>query len=463
MQGGGAPRRRAKKPTTAILSPQGRGGRLGEGDELMAEPIEGPRFKDPYRKFYPRTLREPRYLEMSDRGKYLYFYLNLHPYLDRVGTLQTSPIVLADELRWSADSAKKELGELIRRRYVHYDPQARHLWLAEFLTDNYPESPNVISAWMAALARLPEGHIKDLVAAKIREVAADLGPAFVIATEYGARPHQGKPAPEVCEKVKQRDQNRCRYCAREVDWTDRKGQGGGTYDHVDPRGPSVIINLVVSCRACNARKGLRDPDQSQMPVLILSRSDPDVPDVQFGGNQAPLFDPGAGALTRSEAITGTQLPAGAPWPEPLDWIRVLLDRQTLLAIPHQLIERLEPSYSLYDPAYWHNTLARAGGQIDPAFMEAQLASMANHIRDKHRLLTLRGWRKFVADWLVREIEWRKTDGTKHHSAGNSGGQRPPAGTTLPGGTGDDAHRPGGQNGRPDYGAAAIARSRPAKL
>lgn len=67
--------------------------------------------------------------------------------------------------------------------------------------------------------------------------------------------------------VRQRDGDRCRYCGTVVDWADRKGPRGGTYDHIDPNGPTTIENLVVCCRACNAKKGARTPEEAGMRLL----------------------------------------------------------------------------------------------------------------------------------------------------------------------------------------------------
>jgi 5-methylcytosine-specific restriction endonuclease McrA len=54
--------------------------------------------------------------------------------------------------------------------------------------------------------------------------------------------------------IRQRDGNRCRYCAVPINWNDRKGPTGATYDHVDPKGPNSLENLVVCCRACHSQK-----------------------------------------------------------------------------------------------------------------------------------------------------------------------------------------------------------------
>lgn len=72
---------------------------------------------------------------------------------------------------------------------------------------------------------------------------------------------------ELVGAIKDRDDNRCRYCAHRVNWKDRKGPRGGTYDHVMPRGPNTLENVVVACRACNQTKGGRTPEEAGLELL----------------------------------------------------------------------------------------------------------------------------------------------------------------------------------------------------
>ena len=96
------------------------------------------------------------------------------------------------------------------------------------------------------------------------------------------------------DKIKHRDRNLCRYCGIRVNWLDRNGPTGGTYDHIDPDGVNSIANVVVACRRCNGIKKDRTPDQAEMS----------------------LFDPGtdASAVAAHVARTSanaTPAPAGA--------------------------------------------------------------------------------------------------------------------------------------------------------
>lgn len=67
--------------------------------------------------------------------------------------------------------------------------------------------------------------------------------------------------------IKKRDCGLCRYCGVEVNWSDRRGPQGGTYDHVNPRGGNDYENIVVACRSCNSRKGRRTPAEANMVLL----------------------------------------------------------------------------------------------------------------------------------------------------------------------------------------------------
>lgn len=67
--------------------------------------------------------------------------------------------------------------------------------------------------------------------------------------------------------IKKRDGDICQYCGKIVNWKDRRGGDGGTYDHVDPEGENSLENIVVSCRSCNSKKGKRTPEQAGMPLI----------------------------------------------------------------------------------------------------------------------------------------------------------------------------------------------------
>lgn len=82
------------------------------------------------------------------------------------------------------------------------------------------------------------------------------------------------------DQILARDLDRCRYCAVRVDFRDRVGDTGGTYDHVDPsQRENTVENVVVACRGCNTTKKDRTPEEAGMtllpaPDLAPARSEP---------------------------------------------------------------------------------------------------------------------------------------------------------------------------------------------
>jgi HNH endonuclease len=84
--------------------------------------------------------------------------------------------------------------------------------------------------------------------------------------------------PELRAAVRARDGDHCRYCNATVNWKDKRGQAGATYDHVDPLGDNTLENIVVACRSCNATKHKRTPEAAGMTLRppFVTDSDPDL-------------------------------------------------------------------------------------------------------------------------------------------------------------------------------------------
>lgn len=72
---------------------------------------------------------------------------------------------------------------------------------------------------------------------------------------------------ELREQLYLRDKGLCRYCGVRVDFKDRHGPTGGTWDHRDPAGENTLDNVLTACRRCNSLKNNRTPEEAGMPVL----------------------------------------------------------------------------------------------------------------------------------------------------------------------------------------------------
>lgn len=166
---------------------------------------------------------------------------------------------------------------------------------------------------------------------------------------YNARKSALYRDPALLQAVQDRDCGRCRYCGALVNWRDRRGKVGATYDHVDPAGPNSLSNLVVACKSCNSRKRDRTPDQANMPLLpagsmgisqtvpdqdpvnlVRTRSEPDRNQIEPGSHQDPLHStplPTNEVTTHSPSVSAprrraTRIPEDfAVTPDMVKWAR----------------------------------------------------------------------------------------------------------------------------------------------
>lgn len=126
--------------------------------------------------------------------------------------------------------------------------------------------------------------------------------------EWDRRRKELSRDPELVEAIRARDGNRCRYCGTKVDWRDRRSRTGATYDHVTPRGPNTLENVVVACRGCNMRKGGRTPEEAAMVLMVPASLGPASGD-DPGRHEKPV--------PVKAAVNGTQAPVkydGKPVP-----------------------------------------------------------------------------------------------------------------------------------------------------
>lgn len=171
---------------------------------------------------------------------------------------------------------------------------------------------------LCRIARAPASSIDELVRKRGWDQADDGCYRLHDFTEYG--PNTEDPATasrrqqlfrdaELRGRIKERDQDRCRYCDIKVQWHDRRGPAGGTFDHVDPEGPNTEENVVVACRGCNSRKHARTPEEAGMALQSVPRFKSDLD----RGSNADL-DRNSSALMRARA---RPVPGPVPVPDPI--------------------------------------------------------------------------------------------------------------------------------------------------
>lgn len=73
--------------------------------------------------------------------------------------------------------------------------------------------------------------------------------------------------PELIIPVRLRDGDACRYCGCVVNWRDRKGVRGATYDHRVPKQGATVDTMVVACFGCNSSR--KDDPVADLRVPLL--------------------------------------------------------------------------------------------------------------------------------------------------------------------------------------------------
>jgi len=224
-----------------------------------------------YRKVHVRVWGDEKFRSLSapkPNGQTLWFFLMTGPHTGPIpGLFSAGEAALAESLGWTLKGFRRAWQEIESKGMAKADWTNRVIWLPNAIRYNPPESPNVVASWRAALDEIPDCELKNEASDYFFDRFEAQGSAYSIAWQHGSTPHASKIPREICEAVRARDRDTCRYCGRSVNWMDRRGDLGGTYDHIDPRGPNSLDNLAVACRACNRKKGMRTPSEAGMQLI----------------------------------------------------------------------------------------------------------------------------------------------------------------------------------------------------
>jgi hypothetical protein len=211
-----------------------------------------------------RALSKP-----NPNAQSLWQYLLTGPHNARIpGLFLLGELALAELLDWPVKDTRRCLQELLDAEMARFDRATRLFWLPNAVVHNEPESPNALVAWRTAFLEFPECELLREAEVSLAQFFESMGPSWLAAWLAGeARLARMPIATEVRKAVRARDGSFCRYCGVDVNWNDRRGPQGATYDHVNPAGSSSDINVVVCCRSCNSRKGFRTPEAAGLSLI----------------------------------------------------------------------------------------------------------------------------------------------------------------------------------------------------
>lgn len=231
------------------------------------------------------------------------------------GVIRSGMAGIAETLRWPLPATRRCWDEIAAQGMAQADWDVLLIWLPKAIEHNQPESPNVVTSWRNAFNELPECAMRLRIEQHIVQLLEDMGASWVDAWHgapddpaYEARVRRWlRKNPEMRAAIKARDGDRCRYCGSLVSWVDRRGPHAGTYDHVAPKGPSDLSNIVTACRSCNSKKGRQTSAQAGMvPLPALG------PGLDLGPN--PDTEPGPTWNQDQEQEQEIETPPSPPVP-----------------------------------------------------------------------------------------------------------------------------------------------------
>lgn len=223
---------------------------------------------------------------------------------------------------------------------------------------------------------------------------------------------------DLVRQIRERDQDRCRYCGVAVNWRDRRGPTGGQFDHVQPRGENSFENVVVSCRACNLRKNNRPPSEAGMTLLPAphtsrgtSSRNSSVTSSGFSSGLSSVFSPELEPFTRVARARGLGSGSnedlegglGETTPPPIvPQSRPLVARRDLSAFWE--------GASFNIPQKWADKALKAS---NGALTESQLLEFARYVHEKAVRERIDLTQVHFLGWLDAELRlWRETQASR---------------------------------------------------
>jgi hypothetical protein len=227
----------------------------------------------------------------------LYCYLIICPHSNMIGLFRLPMAYILADLGMKQIAFTRSLERLQDLGFLQHDKAHDFIWIVDAFRHEMGGKPIVRedNRWVTVMRQIAEHSLSSLAEDFCAHYHID--PAEV---ELRGRWKKDPINRQVREEVKERDKSACRYCGVVVDWQDRRGRNGGTYDHVNPLLPGISSNVVVACRQCNSVKGHRTPEEAQMDLRSNHGSDSDQPQIVSASDLKPVSGSGSGSGTGAD-------------------------------------------------------------------------------------------------------------------------------------------------------------------
>lgn len=132
-----------------------------------------------FRRIYSVELVEGAFRGLDDGQRVVWLYCKAGLQSTSVGVYRLSSAVAAEDLvNVTADEFDHRFHAVCQACGWHFDEAVRVLWIPEWLPDNPPQSPNVVTSWCKLLNAVPDCAIKAAAVDAIHRYLKDLPDSF---------------------------------------------------------------------------------------------------------------------------------------------------------------------------------------------------------------------------------------------------------------------------------------------
>lgn len=147
-----------------------------------------------YGKVYSSFWQSPEVRAMSEDGRVLALYLLTTPHGSMLGCFRMPDAYAAEDLQWATERVSEGFRNLIESQFVVRDEATKWVLIPKFLKWNQFDNPNVAKAAHRAFELVPDGHIKQRLAAHLLEFGSHVKDGFRNACETLSEPYRNKGA-----------------------------------------------------------------------------------------------------------------------------------------------------------------------------------------------------------------------------------------------------------------------------
>ncbi len=132
-----------------------------------------------YRKVRPRWWADVSTQRLTTAQKLVALYCLTGPQSNGIGLYRLSPAQAAEDLGEDfAEGFTEAFTEACRIHGWRFDRVARVLWIPSWVTENPPQSPNVVKSWHGQLDQVPDCSLKHEAIQALAETLKGFGQAF---------------------------------------------------------------------------------------------------------------------------------------------------------------------------------------------------------------------------------------------------------------------------------------------